>query len=160
MVILVACLGAHKFWMTLALGALAILPLGCSAAPALQAPTNAPEEAREVPQGLYRVTARRCNFAPGAPEDCSRVQYMELVRGERVERPELDRVLITWLAREPSSESEYNVRDLTERRWVGDAQLMLVDDAQGREWFELRGGRDLALPVRATCSARHDRLRG
>jgi len=65
---------------------------------------------------------------------------MELVRGERVERPNLDWALITWLAQDPSSESEYNVRDLTERRWVDAAQLMFSDDAQGREWFELRGG--------------------
>jgi len=65
---------------------------------------------------------------------------MELVRGDRVEHPDLDWVLITWLAQDPSSEAVYNVRDLKKRRWVDAARLMLVDDAQGREWFELRGG--------------------
>jgi len=65
---------------------------------------------------------------------------MELVQGERVDMPNLDRVLITWLAPDQSSESEYNVRDLKERRWVDNAKLILVDDAQGREWFELQGG--------------------
>lgn len=103
--------------------------------------TAAKTTAPPMPLGLYRVLSRECNFEPGAPEECTTVQYMEFVSGIAVDLPDSDRALITWLATDPSEQHTYTVRVLDHSHWSDTGTLVIQDSKAGREWFVIRSGR-------------------
>ncbi|NJD08102.1 MAG: hypothetical protein FIA97_16640 [Methylococcaceae bacterium] len=89
--------------------------------------------------GLYQVTNRICENPSGLPDDCPRIQYLELVKGRFHGVAPDQMAFVIWLAPTPTAKSyTYNARRL--RGSFPTLNEYLVDETpKGREWLTLNG---------------------
>ena len=114
---------------------LAMQLLGCSSQ------RLAPEQkAEQLPLGLYKIIGRECAYQPGAPEDCSQSQYLELVKGVFYGIGNDEVALATWLAESPTQEHGYIVRDLRGGKFVSANEFVIKDDVIVKSWFVVDSG--------------------
>lgn len=114
---------------------LVVILLGC----ANQMP-NSDQSAKSLPLGLYEVIERECQYSSGVPEDCSRTQYIEIVKGVFYGIGKNETALVTWLAENSAHQHEYSARDLRRGLFVNAHEFIVEDDAFGKEWFVIRNG--------------------
>lgn len=91
--------------------------------------------AESLQPGLYSVTSRICQNQNDLPDDCPRIQYIELVKGIFHGVPADQLALVIWLASEPSAENyTYNARRLR-GRFVKPGEYVIEETSQGKEWI-------------------------
>jgi hypothetical protein len=91
--------------------------------------------AESLRPGLYRVTSRVCQNQKDLPDDCPRIQYIELVKGifHGVLPDQI--ALVIWLASEPAAENyTYNARRLR-GRFVKPGEYVIDETSRGKEWI-------------------------
>lgn len=90
--------------------------------------------------GLYKVVERRCAHPPDVPEDCSSVQYIELVHGSALHMNSDRIALIKWLASEPNARHRFHMRDLIHGELVAGSKYVIENDDSGIAWLTLSNG--------------------
>lgn len=93
-----------------------------------------------VPLGLYKVMKRECAYPPDVPEDCSKTQYIELVKGvfRSVQMGEI--AFATWLSENPATEHLFNVRDMRQGKFLNEGEYVIENSPLGKEWFIIKHG--------------------
>jgi hypothetical protein len=114
---------------------LVVILLGCA-----NPIVNSDRSTELLPLGLYKVVDRECRYSAGVPEDCSRTQYIELVKGVFYGIGKSEIALVTWLAENPSLQHEYAAQDIRRGLFVNAHEFVVQDDAFGKEWFVIRNG--------------------
>jgi hypothetical protein len=108
---------------------------GCISGPSVR-----DKRSEQLPLGLFQVIERACVYLPGAPEDCTKTQYLELAKNnfEGAGKDEIG--FTTWLSDSPDKEHTYNTRDLRRGRFLNRSEYMIEDDESEKEWFVIKGG--------------------
>lgn len=114
---------------------LAALLLGCASHP-----REAQSNMEQLPLGLFKVIERECAYQPGAPEDCSRTQYLELVVGVFYGIGKDEIALVTWLAENPMQEHGYTAGDLRCGKFESAHEFVVEDDGFGKAWLVVNNG--------------------
>lgn len=85
------------------------------------------------------MVERECDYPSGVPEDCSRTQYLELVKGVFYGIGKEETAFVTWLADNPDSQHGYVTRDLRRGFFLNAHEFVVKDDASSKEWFVFNG---------------------
>jgi len=90
------------------------------------------------PLGLYQVTNRLCENPLHEPDNCPRLQYVELTHVATPRRAQDPAVLIFWFAPEvPQADYTYEVWPL-HGRFTDRNRCLLHDEGAVRDWFVLQ----------------------
>ena len=95
--------------------------------------------AAALPTGLYEVISRSCENPEGGPDDCSRLQFLELVNGTFCGVEPGQTAFILWFASEHVATTyTYEVRPM--RGHFDERGEYVVDEyPDAREWLALPG---------------------
>lgn len=88
--------------------------------------------------GLYRITERSCEYSdPGVMEECSRTDYVELVKGTFYGIGENDTALVFW---QRGAEPTYSASDLGGRFGKNDEYVIQDIPPSKKEWLVVKEG--------------------
>ena len=98
------------------------------------------EHPEQLPLGLFQVIKRECSYQPGAPEDCTKTQYIAIAKGILFGADKNEIAVTTWLSPNPEQEHTYVVGDLRRGKFVNPHEYLIEEDSYGKEWFVVEQG--------------------
>lgn len=90
---------------------------------------------KELSDGLFKVVSRECSNPSNAPQDCPRMQFLELTKGHFFGVQPDQTALVVWLASSPEdAQFTYQARALR-GRFTSENEYVVDEDPRSREWL-------------------------